>query len=902
MPINLEEIVADAQGASAASVFTPKFFSSSITGNGGKIGWLSQASDPGNVKPGFSPNDDPDVKRYHRTDSGVDVRHVPMYMIPASAWQRREISTYDFDAAEWTQVGELVDPTLGTAWSAPLLVDVTMHSLIMEDDAQNGHAKRMVAFYRVMACVRTNDQCPRCEVFPKAFEQGDAHFMLGQPTNPMFAVVTADPVGVVLDAVHALERNAPSYVKVDKQALDDFCDSLSAYELACRAARMWNETLDAEFSILLRHCVDGKGHVDKAPLLARQVRMLESHHVPLPVYMRIYEDVKAQVKDDEAKEVCKENLNLMLSDVMSDLEAMKPHLAAIPDLTAAQRPTIDPKFSYEQAGAITATSPLVMTQAAAGTGKSSVVLARIRYMCDAGVEPSDITVLSFTNAAADHITELNPDVNSMTIAKMIHLIYTENYDHRLSTLDTLINAVDIYYGMDPTARIFRKTLIDVKHNETGSFTGLNRFVEQNFDWVMGCLAKTGQTTLELEIIITHQNLENMKEPADVTSRHLIIDEVQDCSVFEFVFALDYVRRHQESLFIVGDASQTLYEFRAANPRALNVMEASGVFETYPLQVNFRSNQEILDMANMLLGSIEANSYAQLRLRANSLAKVTPESFQEKVDVTYLRVSTQKEFNEHFNDYFQANVYAYVADCRNKGEQVCLLAYSNRHVKMMKDWLEANFDDEVVSLVNERSYPSTVFSACISKYADELRKLDPRSCIGQIIAFIDAHIDRLTGNAAKTKTAVAALCSNWAREGRSSIQLQYNQLYHKKITRDQFFDFVFDHMLNYEIQHNDMKQVLVSNRNAERKKNHDAANAPLLVSTIHGAKGLEFPHTVVLYKDDSRMSEENKRMYYVALTRAQQSECVLAYGTTASSDIKEAYWQVVERYGGDRDDG
>lgn len=186
------------------------------------------------------------------------------------------------------------------------------------------------------------------------------------------------------------------------------------------------------------------------------------------------------------------------------------------------------------------------------THNSTVILNRIQYMVSNGVNPDDITVLSFTNAAADHITEKNPNVHSMTIAKMIHSIYSLNYpQHELSSLDTIINTLDIYYPNDPDAAMFKRKCYDILKNEPDAFTGMNNFVEYHFDKVMQMLDQIGQTSLELEIIICYQQIAVLQEPPEIQSKHLIIDEVQDNSIFEFIYALKYVEKHSESLFIVG---------------------------------------------------------------------------------------------------------------------------------------------------------------------------------------------------------------------------------------------------------------------------------------------------------------------------------------------------------------
>lgn len=186
------------------------------------------------------------------------------------------------------------------------------------------------------------------------------------------------------------------------------------------------------------------------------------------------------------------------------------------------------------------------------THNSTVILGRIDWMVANGVPPEDIMVLSFTNAAADHIKDLNPNVKSMTIAHMIHTIYSTNFpDHLLSELDTLCNSLDIYFPTDDVAMKFKHKCLGVQNKEPNAYVDLNNFIEEHYDDVIRFLDTTRQTSLELEIIICYQKIDTMVEPPEIQSQHLIIDEVQDNSVFEFIYSLKYVEKHKESLFIVG---------------------------------------------------------------------------------------------------------------------------------------------------------------------------------------------------------------------------------------------------------------------------------------------------------------------------------------------------------------
>ena len=103
--------------------------------------------------------------------------------------------------------------------------------------------------------------------------------------------------------------------------------------------------------------------------------------------------------------------------------------------------------------------------------------------------------------------------------------------------------------------------------------------------------------------------------------------------------------------------------------------------------------------------------------------------------------------------------------------------------------------------------------------------------------------------------------------------------------------VRESMTNYEIDQNKIKQALLASHTNNNKLD-DAKNADIVLSTIHSAKGLEFDNTVVIFKSDNNMNEEEKRMYYVAFTRAMNSEYILAYGTVKSPQIDADYHTIL----------
>ena len=476
--------------------------------------------------------------------------------------------------------------------------------------------------------------------------------------------------------------------------------------------------------------------------------------------------------------------------------------------------------------------------------------------------------------------------------------------HELSSLDTIANSLEIYFpqtiqNQNNIVTEFAYRIRSMIKNDANNFTEMNNFIEAHYDEVISILDTIHQTSLELEIIICYQKIDTFTEPAHIQSKFLIIDEVQDNSIFEFVYTLKYIDKHKQSMFIVGDCSQTLYEFRASNPRALNILEGSGTFATFQLNINYRSNQEILDFANVGLGNIEANQYAHIQLRANSRAKVTEQSFLQKVHFNYHQLSKISDFHDALPSIFAREIRPYIESCLKRGEQVAFLAFTRHDVNAIRNILIHQFpnlnpETSIVNLIPEKTYNTVVMSNFIKKYWNEVKFVPSPNIMHTIISAIMTRLPYLVFHDQKAAPRIQQLLQRWEQENKSTIDVWINELNNGQISQNQFLDYVKENMLSFEIKTNAIKQALLSSQNENSKKAANTANAPFLLSTIHSAKGLEFENTVILYKNEREMAEDKKRMYYVAFTRAMKSEYILAYDTMVSPQIEADYMTVLEQ--------
>lgn len=326
------------------------------------------------------------------------------------------------------------------------------------------------------------------------------------------------------------------------------------------------------------------------------------------------------------------------------------------------------------------------------------------------------------------------------------------------------------------------------------------------------------------------------------------------------------------------------------------MEGSGVFTTYQLTINYRSNQEILDFANIALQNIEANQYAKIQLQANSLKPVTEKSFTDAVHFHYERLAKIKDFPDALPSIMALKVCPYLDQCFARGEKVAFLAYTRQNIGRFESILQHHYQGtkKIVSLIPKKQFNSTIFSMFIKKFWDQVKFIPTQNIMPLIGQEIYNKLDELTFDADKALPTVQKLMGAWRTEQGPTISMWQNQVTNQQITIDEFMDLVKENMLQFEIKNNAIKQALSSARNEENKKAQNIQDADIILSTIHSAKGLEFDNAVILYKNANNMAEPEKRLYYVALTRAMKSEFVLAYDTTASPQIEVDYNTIVKQ--------
>ena len=604
----------------------------------------------------------------------------------------------------------------------------------------------------------------------------------------------------------------------------------------------------------------------------RLLSNVENYRVPFDDYKDIYDACDQSLRPDQ-RYLLNFNLNVLLFETLNTLRQNYNNLYA-PPANYSSVP-VDPFYTAEQKNVICSMEPLILVQAVAGSGKSTVILGRVEQLIAAGVNPQDILVLSFTNAAADHILDINPNLKSMTIDSMISMIYQENFPVRNNApINTVINALRAQKSQILIADELSDVLSNVCQNRTGSHSRLNTFVAQYQAEVLDALQKINLICIELKIILCCQNLASLQIPSHIKSCFVIVDEVQDNSIYQFIYVLKQAALLNQSLMMVGDGSQTLFEWRSSNPKALTAMETSGVFSVYPLTTNYRSKQEILDFANVLLDDIEANQYARLQLNSSTLTPVTKTSFAQHVTVVQENYDNVENYLDNYLPHVtRQTLLPWIDEQLKQQKQVCVLAPTHKELnQIMNQFMKQRPGVSCVDISASHQKPFVAFSHFVKKNWNSIRFFPVPDFCGTLLDKIEKS----------SKFRFARIKADFYMKFSASINQAFNLFHSGYLSLNVFEEKLKNTLIDYEAKYNMKRLGIQANENQKSKQSKP--NAPVLFSTIHSAKGMEFDSTAVFIRQKENQTEADKRAYYVALTRAKENEIVFTFSNGKSVSV------------------
>ena len=398
-------------------------------------------------------------------------------------------------------------------------------------------------------------------------------------------------------------------------------------------------------------------------------------------------------------------------------------------------------------------------------------------------------------------------------------------------------------------------------------------------------------------------------------RYILVDEYQDTNYSQYLIIKALSDRHQ-NLCVVGDDSQSIYSFRGANiDNILNFKKYYPDCKIYKLEQNYRSSNNIVQCANSLIQNNQFKLDKTIWTQNNDGEKIIiNKSLSDSDEGRYVASNIfERKNNELLNNSSFAVLYRTNAQSRavedalrkiNIEYQVFggLSFYQRKEIKDVLAYLRLieNLNDEEslrriinfpprgigqttldkLTLISEKQNISLFDS--ISNLNDPLVKINKgtieklENFMNQILSF---KVFSQNNNAYETVSHIInkiQIVNFYKNEG--SLE-SFNRIENIEELVNGINDFIEGQEELFESDKSLSKYLEDVALYSETDK--EVSNERVSLMTVHMAKGLEFPIVYVIGMEEnlfpSVMSinsreevEEERRLFYVAMTRAEKS--------------------------------
>jgi DNA helicase-2/ATP-dependent DNA helicase PcrA len=397
-------------------------------------------------------------------------------------------------------------------------------------------------------------------------------------------------------------------------------------------------------------------------------------------------------------------------------------------------------------------------------------------------------------------------------------------------------------------------------------------------------------------------------------RYILVDEYQDTNFSQYLIVKALSARF-ENICVVGDDAQSIYSFRGANiQNILNFQRDYDNVKVFKLEQNYRSTPQIVEAANSLIRQnveqIKKDVYTQNpdgeKIKLTSAISDNEEAMNVAYSIFHLK-NTKRAHNRDFAILYRTNAQSMAMEDALRKLNIPYVIYGGLSFyqrKEIKDLLayfrlvvNTDDDDALKRIIN---YPARGIGATtMDKLNAQAASMDQSlwwliSQPGKLQSILGkATINRINGFVDMIETFQKLVESKDAYEVGRTIATTTGLL--REMNNDKSVEGVSRYENLQELL-NSMKDFvdsaleeddislpsylqdipLLTDQDDEEKNKKDSVN----LMTIHASKGLEFPYVYVTGLEEnlfpSMLSigsrselEEERRLFYVALTRAEK---------------------------------
>lgn len=565
-----------------------------------------------------------------------------------------------------------------------------------------------------------------------------------------------------------------------------------------------------------------------------------------------------------------------------------------------------------------------MVLAGPGSGKTSVIVERTAYMTnEGGISPANILVVTFSRAAAKEMKErflkfTGQEYTPITFGTFHGVFYgilKQAYGFTASNIlleeekMAILRELALNYGGELAeegdfSEEIAKEISVVKGNRISlEYYYSACCPDEVFRQIYREYVKACQTRRKLDfddmILYCYDLFDKRKDILAAWQnkfQYILVDEFQDINQLQYDI-VKLLAKPQDNLFIVGDDDQSIYHFRGARPEImLNFTKDYPNAETVTLDVNYRCSKRILASAMQVIGTNKKRFQKHLH---------TPNQEGNPVKI--------REFENPREEYLQV-----VSELRNRLEQgekledTAILLRTNQEAEglvgaLMERQVPFNMKEKLPNLFHHWICRNILAYLRFAS-GDESRKnfvefmnrpnryisrdavsLSPVLSFEQLKEFYkdkDWMCDRITTLETHLRilrglSPFAAI--NFIRKGMGYEEYLREYAEYRKIKPEELSEILdrltdstkgMDTLREWEEYIEDYTQKL-----EEQAKKQEQEREGVLISTLHGVKGLEYDKVYILNVNEGSMPykkavlepavEEERRLFYVGMTRARK---------------------------------
>ncbi len=569
----------------------------------------------------------------------------------------------------------------------------------------------------------------------------------------------------------------------------------------------------------------------------------------------------------------------------------------------------------------------MLVLAGAGSGKTRVLTNRIAYLIENGVRIENILAITFTNKAAKEMKDrvmklIGMDAKSIQISTFHSLglrIIKENYARLgyksnfviLDSDDTLTVVKKIMKDLNLNPKFYNARDIRNKISSAkNEMMGPQEYAKVEFDRNIIAVYESYNNKLLINNSVDFDDLlilpiKLFRMYPDVLKyyqdkyKYVLIDEYQDTNEAQYIFTKMLCNNHK-NIFVVGDNDQAIYAFRGANYKnILNFEKDYPNAKVILLEENYRSTQNILDAANSVIKHNKMRKDKNLWCNNDIGSKVK-----------YIKTDSDKEECEYVSNKIKE-----LHDSGISYEDMAILYRTNAQSRLIEEeMLKNGIPYRIVGsfyFYNRKEIKDLLcYLRLINNHDDDVSLLrvinTPKRGIG------DKTIEALTNKANLNKTSLFEAIDGGKELAFKNLILKMEQEC-ENITLTDMVELVLkesglreelvnEKSLEAEIRLENLEEFKSITKGYEEEygvisltdflnevslvsdiSEHQDSNNKVSLMTIHAVKGLEFdnvfivgmeegifPHYNSINEGTLAAIEEERRLCYVAITRAKKN--------------------------------